>query len=92
MNGDGVCPKCKRLVAKCAEDAMDGYCPREWAYRDKDAEEDCVRHANKIVNSCYRCGKDSDSFFTCVRCNKKICEDCVGEDELILGTCLQCED
>ena len=41
---------------------------------------------------CSRCGKSSDSIYTCIRCGRKTCEDCTGEDEMTLGVCCQCGD
>ena len=41
-----ICSRCGRFSARSLADVMQGQCPREWAYRDAMAEEDCNRHAN----------------------------------------------
>jgi hypothetical protein len=40
-----ICPRCQRKLAKSFDDAASGFCPREWAPRDKEAERDCDKHA-----------------------------------------------
>ncbi|MGC4393751.1 hypothetical protein [Agrobacterium sp. M50-1] len=39
-----ACPDCGRKMAKSADDAAAGMCPKWWAVRDADAERDCEAH------------------------------------------------
>lgn len=43
------CGKCGRLKAQNFRDVCDGSCAREYAYRDQDAENDCIRHAELVA-------------------------------------------
>jgi len=42
---DDICPECGRKKAHSAEDVSRGLCPKWWAIRDPEAEEDCKRFA-----------------------------------------------
>ncbi len=57
------CEKCGRIKAKNFTEACNGNCPREYAYRDPDAEKDCIRHAEIVKNAKFR---------FCENCNKKV--------------------
>ena len=45
-----VCPDCGRQKAHNVEDVSKGYCPKWWAIRDAEAEEDCKRFASQQAN------------------------------------------
>lgn len=52
---DDKCPECGRQKAHSVHDALGGYCPKWWAVRDQEAENDCKRMAhNKLQNKAVR--------------------------------------
>jgi len=54
------CPECGRKKAQNVQDSLLGMCPKWWAIRDPDAEEDCKRHSEKNTSS--SCNYTDDDF------------------------------
>ena len=42
--GEGKCPECGREKAASIQDVVGGLCPKWWAFRDPDAERDCLHY------------------------------------------------
>ena len=60
---DNVCPECGRKKAHSVGDVLKGLCPKWWAIRDAEAEEDCKRFASHQADPadakyCPRCGAE----------------------------------
>lgn len=48
---NNICPECKRNKAHNVGDVLKGLCPKWYAIRDPDAEEDCKQVASHQVNA-----------------------------------------
>lgn len=54
-NQEQTCPECGRLKASNIKDVSGGFCPKWWAFRDPDAEADCIRQAKQDQSTCSSC-------------------------------------